>query len=208
MVSPRRSLHPLQNSPRRQPVQSRATATRDAVLQAAAHILTEQGLSSFNTNRVAELAGVSIGSLYQYYPNKTALLIALSEQQAWLLVQQVEHCAAAIEGQSLEEAISALLDVALDHQFAHGQLEASLDYAERETPPTPTLLAHRQSIGACLQGVLVRYSGQINGKLKETAMDLQAIVAALVDSAALRGEKNTPQLKKRLMRASMGYLTQ
>lgn len=65
---------------RRIPTQTRAKVTRDAILVAAAHILEQDGEAAFTTNRVAEKAGVSIGSLYQYFPHKTAILIALAER--------------------------------------------------------------------------------------------------------------------------------
>lgn len=64
-------------SPRKQPTQDRARATMDVILQAAAYILEYEGWTRFTTNRVAEKAGVNIASLYQYFPNKQALVEAL-----------------------------------------------------------------------------------------------------------------------------------
>lgn len=52
------------------------------MLDAAAHILVSEGYAGFNTNKVAEQAGVSIGSLYQYFPNKVALITALRQRHA------------------------------------------------------------------------------------------------------------------------------
>jgi AcrR family transcriptional regulator len=62
---------------RKLPRQARALATTDAILDAAAHILGERGWLGLTTNGVAEAAGVSIGSLYQYFPNKLALIEAV-----------------------------------------------------------------------------------------------------------------------------------
>ncbi len=59
-------------TPRKLPKQERSQATVEAILTATTHILTEEGYNKLTTNRVAELAGVSIGSLYQYFPNKEA----------------------------------------------------------------------------------------------------------------------------------------
>lgn len=58
----------------KQPRQERSRQTREAILQAGAQILRQEGLLGFNTNRVAEIAGVSIGSLYQYFPDKEEIL--------------------------------------------------------------------------------------------------------------------------------------
>ncbi|MEM7018835.1 MAG: TetR/AcrR family transcriptional regulator [Pseudomonadota bacterium] len=62
---------------RKQPVQSRAHATVDAILEAAARVLIDDGYSAANTNHIAERAGVSIGSLYEYFPGKEAIFTEL-----------------------------------------------------------------------------------------------------------------------------------
>lgn len=67
-------------SPRKRPRQARAQATVEAILEATAQLLSEVGYAKTTTNRIAERAGVSIGSLYEYFPNKDALLVALMEQ--------------------------------------------------------------------------------------------------------------------------------
>lgn len=61
-------------------MQERSRATVEAILEATAHILVREGYEALSTNRVAVAAGVSIGSLYQYFPNKEALIAALSER--------------------------------------------------------------------------------------------------------------------------------
>jgi AcrR family transcriptional regulator len=66
--------------PRKQPRQERSRATIDAILTATARILEREGFDRASTNRIAEAAGVSIGSLYQYFPSKEALVAALVER--------------------------------------------------------------------------------------------------------------------------------
>lgn len=63
-----------QLDPRRKPRQSRSRATVDAILQATAQVLVRDGYQKATTNRIAERAGVSVGTLYQYFPNKDALV--------------------------------------------------------------------------------------------------------------------------------------
>ena len=75
-----RSRQALENK-RRIPRQTRAAETVSAILEGAAQILEAGGLAAFTTNAVAERAGVSIGTLYQYFANKNALLLALAEQE-------------------------------------------------------------------------------------------------------------------------------
>lgn len=66
--------------PRKQPTQDRAAKTRQRILDAAAHVFAEYGYVGGTTNRIAEHAGLSIGSLYQYFPNKDAVLRALMDE--------------------------------------------------------------------------------------------------------------------------------
>lgn len=68
------------NSPRKKPIQRRSRETVRAVLQAAAYILVEEGHERATTNAIAERAGVNIGSLYQYFPNKNAIFAAVSAE--------------------------------------------------------------------------------------------------------------------------------
>jgi AcrR family transcriptional regulator len=68
-------------STRKQPRQARSTELVAAVLQAAAQVLAEEGIQRFTTARVAERAGVSVGSLYQYFPNKASILFRLQADE-------------------------------------------------------------------------------------------------------------------------------
>jgi len=67
---------------RRKPRQARAQATVEAILEATFQLLEESGLTKLTTNRIAERAGVSIGTLYQYFSDREAILFALSQRQS------------------------------------------------------------------------------------------------------------------------------
>ena len=73
-------MPPTPTSPRKAPRQERSRRTVERILDAAAHIFHEQGYTAATTNDIADEAGVSIGSLYQYFPNKDALLVALTRR--------------------------------------------------------------------------------------------------------------------------------
>lgn len=75
--------------PRRRPRQARAQATVDAIVQATARVLVEDGYDRASTNRIAQAAGVSIGSLYQYFPSKEALVAALVEEHVHRMLDLV-----------------------------------------------------------------------------------------------------------------------
>lgn len=80
---------------RKKPVQSRSEKSIEAVFEAAARILQTQGMDGFNTNAIARLAGVSIGTLYHYFPNKSAILIAMArrelDQVSQAIIQNIDQ---------------------------------------------------------------------------------------------------------------------
>jgi AcrR family transcriptional regulator len=100
---------------RKDPRQPRAQATLDAILSAAAHVLVEQGYDRATTNRIAEVAGVSIGSLYQYFPNKDAVVAALCERHVRetlsLLTQHIESMQTVPLEQALHAYVEAMIDM-------------------------------------------------------------------------------------------------
>jgi AcrR family transcriptional regulator len=109
-------------SPRKSPRQARSQATVEAILDAAARVLVERGYAATNTNLVAERAGVSVGSLYQYFPNKDALIAALHERHARQMNEVVERALAECDGLGFDEALSLVIEGLVD---AH-RVEAGL----------------------------------------------------------------------------------
>jgi AcrR family transcriptional regulator len=89
-------------SPRRRPRQARAQATVDAIVKATARVLVEEGYDRASTNRIAHAAGVSIGSLYQYFPSKEALVAALVESHQSRMRDALDLALAAGAAGSLE----------------------------------------------------------------------------------------------------------
>lgn len=108
-------------APRRKPRQVRAELTRERILTAAAHVFAEYGYAAGTTNRIAEHARMSIGSLYQYFPNKDAILAELLvrhiDRGAWAGAEELE-----LSPGSLEETVRALVRDAIDHHRDDPQL--------------------------------------------------------------------------------------
>ena len=77
--------------PRREPQQERSRQMRDDILEASIRVLASEGPLSFTTLRVAEVAGISVGSLYQYFPNKDALVYALHTRMVDALWKEMQH---------------------------------------------------------------------------------------------------------------------
>src|SRR5688572_17990879 len=90
---------------RKRPTQARASVTVDAILVASARTFRDRGFERASVNAIAELAGVSIGSLYQYFPSKEALLIALAERHTEQALATLDAAFAEVEEQPLASAV-------------------------------------------------------------------------------------------------------
>jgi AcrR family transcriptional regulator len=96
-------------SPRKMPRQDRSKATVDAILKATARILVKDGYEATSTNRVAKTAGVSVGSLYQYFPSKEALIVAVMERHADAILGRLQSRLLELLDEPVEKVTRALV---------------------------------------------------------------------------------------------------
>jgi AcrR family transcriptional regulator len=96
------------------PKQDRSRITVEAIIEAAARIIEKGGLAALSTNRVAELAGVSVGSLYQYFPNKEALVEEVRERFGLRFQASMLELLGRLPGLGLREAIRAWVTMLVD----------------------------------------------------------------------------------------------
>ncbi|MFH8407536.1 TetR/AcrR family transcriptional regulator [Streptomyces sp. NPDC018019] len=145
-------------APRKQPRQARAEATRQRILTAAAHVFAEYGYAAGTTNRIAERARVSIGSLYQYYPNKDAILVELLIQHLDAGVAAVGERLAGQLPDSLEETIRLFVRTSIDNHRDDPQL---LRVMAEQGPRTPELIdkvtRHHRARVASVQQLFERH---------------------------------------------------
>jgi AcrR family transcriptional regulator len=95
--------------PRKSPVQARSIASVDAILEATIQVLLRAGKERLTTTRVAMRAGVSVGSLYQYFPNKRALLQAALQRHLGEVTEAVEGACREQRGNTLRQMATALV---------------------------------------------------------------------------------------------------
>lgn len=173
------------------------------IVEAAARILEEGGLGAFTTNAVAERAGVSIGSLYQYFPGKDALIGALIERETSLLIADWEVACGAPDGST---AIERLIAGAVSHQLRRPMLARLLDVEEARLPYDEGI----QRVGARLRAVLVAILWRSDLRPQAdpgiAAQDVLAIIKGMIDAAGERGERDEAGLGQRVRRAVIGYL--
>lgn len=123
---------------RRIPRQSRSRALVEAILEATARVLSERGYAGTNTNVVAEVAGVSVGSVYQYFPNKDSLIAALHERHALQMNEAMESSLAATQPLDLRGRLSALVQAWLAAHLVDPELHRVLEkeFPFFDAPPT------------------------------------------------------------------------
>jgi AcrR family transcriptional regulator len=199
----RRSLQNPPLKPRKVPSQPRAAETVAAIVEAAAQVLETKGFEGFNTNAIARRAGVSIGSLYQYFPGKDALTSALMLRQA---NQFDEDAAAALEEPTAEAALDYLIGAAVRQQLQRATLARLLDIEEsRSTSRNEvTSLGNFQTL---VVKILERSDMPRQQHPDIAAGDVSAMVRGIVDAAGERGESDLADLKRRVRAAVFGYLT-
>src|SRR4249920_2500037 len=103
----------LRTNPRKSAVQERSRVTVHALLEATARILVREGFDKASTNRIAEVAGTSVGSPYQYFPSKEALVAAVIERPQHQIMQTVRGELAEVLAQPLEKAVRKLVAVSV-----------------------------------------------------------------------------------------------
>lgn len=192
---PRNPVHP-----RKAPRQARAEETVTSIIEAAAQVLEANGFEGFNTNAVSRRAGVSIGSLYQYFPGKDALMLALIQRGSR---QFLDDAALALSKRSGKAALEHLIGAAVRQQLQRPMLARLLDVAEGR----PAL--RDEAANPELETLFVTVVGRAAPRLSDpdtAAGDVLAIIHGMVDAAGEREEHDLDSLEQRVRAAVFGYL--
>jgi AcrR family transcriptional regulator len=112
--------------PRKSPVQARSTASVSAILDATVQVLRGAGKERLTTTRVASRAGVSVGTLYQYFPNKSALLKAALKRHLDEVTEAVERVCLAQKGMPVEQMATALITTFLEAKMRDAKTSVAL----------------------------------------------------------------------------------
>src|SRR5260370_17693253 len=122
----------LQTSPRKSASQERSRSPVDALLEATARILVKEGYDKASTNRIAEVAGVSIGSLYQYFPSKEALVAAVIDRHTQQVSQLTRNALVKMAAPPIRGAAREFVAIAINAHPANPTLPPVLP---NHTPP-------------------------------------------------------------------------
>jgi len=155
--------------PRKTPVQARAAVTVEAIFEATIQVLLSHGADRLTTTRIAERAGVSVGTLYQYYPNKQSLLFAVLEDH-------LDKVSAAMEAACKQGSYKPLSEMVRE------VVEAFVDAKMERTDISMALYQIAADVGG---PALVKRAGQLSRKALEAMLQTAPDTASPPDRFAI-----------------------
>ncbi len=182
----------------------------DTILDAMSRVLVERGYAKTNTNLVAESAGISVGSLYQYFPNKDALIFALRERHVSRMLALFEDVVAHIDAAgSLHEDFDKLVGALVAAHLLEPELNRIL---EEEFPAynLPVSSEIRQRFFDAIRRVLEKHRSSITPPdLDVATFVLQRMLKALINAVVLTGPGGLSpgSVRPEILPAVIGYLT-
>lgn len=197
-------------NPRKHPEQDRSRATVGAIVQAAAHVLVKHGYEAFTTNRVAEKAGVSIGSLYQYFPNKDALLVELMKRH----VTDIENTVVEMVDRAASAPLHELVQLAVDQNVKSHLIEPELHRVLSEEVPRLGNLDWKRDYTARVEARVRAAFEKRRNEITVPDLDLAVyVVTRTVEAVVHNAVSQRPQdlrsgaLAAEVSRLIVGYLT-
>jgi AcrR family transcriptional regulator len=179
--------HKLQTSPRKSASQERSRSTVDALLEATTRILIKEGYDRASTNRIAEVAGVSIGSLYQYFPSKEALVAAVVDRHTQELSEVTRNALIKVAARPIEVAAREFVSVAIDAHRVNPKLHGVLSEQIPRVGRLENIEANVREGYALVRGYLEAHRDEIDvADLDLAAFVLVTAVEALTHAAVLR----------------------
>lgn len=191
---------------RKEPRQARSRVTIEAILDASAHILGERGSAGFTTNAVAEKAGVSIGSLYQYFPDKRVLVDAVRRRHLDELLSVLRAASDASKDRSSRVATFVDGMIAIHRRFpaAHQVL---LAHASEEDGSDRLNALFEQEYREAYEGLFMANKAMEVPDPRSAATILAAAVAGAVHEGARRDMLGSPAFRAELLMLIDAYLS-
>ena len=177
----------LRTDPRKSASQERSRRTVDAILEGTTRVLMKEGYDRASTNRIAALAGVSIGSLYQYFPSKEALVAAVSERHSHEVLQLMRNALVKVAARPIEVAAREFVSVAIDAHRVNPRLHRILAEQVPRIGRLENVEAINQDVYALIRGYLDAHRDEIGvADLDMAAFICLTAVDALTHAAVLR----------------------
>jgi AcrR family transcriptional regulator len=179
-------------APRKQPRQARSLATLSAIFEATIQVLVSDGPRRLTTTRVAERAGVSIGSMYQYFPHKQALFYALNERYLVRLAERIETTCLAQHGAVLADMVEALVKTYWVAKTERPEVTRALYQSVAELDNEPLVAAFAKRVDSATENMLLSSSDGSFTDLATVTLTLLSTVFGTVRSVF---ERDLPAAK-------------
>ena len=184
------SARPTHLNPRKTPRQARAKATLDVIFEATIQVLVSDGPHRLTTTRVAQRAGVSVGTMYQYFPHKQALFYALNESYLDVLADKVEAACLAQHGAAFGQMVEALVNTYWSAKTERREVTRALYRSVVEIDNETLIAAFASRIDAATAAMLATASDATFADLATVTLMLLATVFGTVRNVF---ERNLPQ---------------
>ena len=196
--------------PRKRPIQARSEATVSALFEATFQVLLAVGYRRLTTTRVAERAGVSVGTLYQYFPNRQALIISVIERYLEDIVTSVELASRDLNGRSLDELATALVDIFIAAKYKRIEVSRVMHEPLADVGAAQLVRTAAMRTAGCIANNLQSCS---DARFGDEQLLAQLIVMACSSVLQTAIADQTIPLDRRILRAHMramvlGYLRQ
>lgn len=203
---PTRTRHSL--SPRKKPRQARATVTLDAIFEATIQLLVEGGVQRLTTTRVAERAGVSVGTMYQYFPHKESLVYALNERYLQVLAGKIESVCSSHQGAPIGDMVEALVETYWRAKTEQADVTKALYRSVAELDNQPLIDAFAGRVDAATSAMFASAVDATFADLANINLTLLTVIFGAVRSAFERNlpPSATQELKKQLILMCRSYL--
>jgi len=163
--------------PRKTPIQKRSTVTVEAIAEATIQVLLAVGSDRLTTTRVAERAGVSVGTLYQYYPNKQSLLHAVLEAHLTRVAEAVEGACRAYRGAAVKELMAAVVPAYVDAKLERADVSTALYAAGSDVDGAAIVRRISKSGNRALTAALAEAAGAQPGDMEFVALMIYSAMA-------------------------------
>ncbi len=184
---------PAELTVRKQPKQARSRATYEAIVEATAQVLIRDTYARLTTSAVAQKAGVSVGSLYQYFPNKQALIVAVLEREADTLLAIMTESLALVEGRDLVTVIRTVIGALIRAKAERRDLVRVLETEVPRIAGFEVVQRVTQAAEGLFAALMTQYLPQWPGDVKLTAAVVVSAVDGVVRNAALRGDSGVAE---------------
>jgi AcrR family transcriptional regulator len=203
-----KAIVPATVKPRKTPVQARSSETVRAIGEATIQVLLETGASRLTTTRVAHRAGVSVGTLYQYFPNKNALLHAVLREHLVHICEAVEEVCEASRGASIETMARAVVMAFIEAKLRNVQESLALYSAADIADAKPILVSVRRRSTKAITTMLRSAPGVRFDDLETTAMVFYIAMAGIMRAVLEDGASKSlvGATRRQLVTLAIGHL--